>query len=122
MPATDPTHDACSPAPAAAPRGALRAALEEQMVLDHLPLADAMARKYARGGHDVEDLIQVARMALVKAARRFDPGVNPHFDAYARPTISGEIKRYLRDAIWMVQPPRGIQDLHPEVSRAHPVL
>jgi len=92
------------------------------MVLDHLPLADAMARKYARGGHDVEDLIQVARMALVKAARRFDPGVNPHFDAYARPTISGEIKRYLRDAIWMVQPPRGIQDLHTEVSRAHPVL
>ncbi len=92
------------------------------MVLDHLPLADAMARKYSRGGHDVEDMVQVARMALVKAARRFDPAVNPHFDAYARPTISGEIKRYLRDAVWMVQPPRGIQDLHTGISRAHPVL
>lgn len=126
MPATPPTPHVGSAQPGTmqrdALRGAVRNALEEQLVLDHLPLADAMARKYARGGHDVEDVVQVARMALVKAARRFDPAVNPHFDAYARPTVSGEIKRYLRDTVWMVQPPRGIQELHTEVLRAHPVL
>jgi RNA polymerase sigma-B factor len=96
--------------------------MEEQVVIDHLPLADAIARKYGRRGPDLEDMVQVARMALLKAARRIEPQRNTGFGAFARPTIAGEVKRYLRDSAWMVQPPRGIQDLHTEVTREHPAL
>lgn len=122
MPATRTAHDADVPAAGTTPRGAVRGALEEQLVLDHLPLADGIAQGFARNGRDLDDLMQVARMALVKAGRRFDPTLNPHFTAFARPTIIGEVKRYLRDSSWMVQPPRAIQDLHTRVAREHPML
>lgn len=122
MSATGPTHDADVPVMDAAPRGAVRKAFEEQMIIEHLPLADGIARGFARNGRDLDDLMQVARMALVKAGRRFDPTLNPHFTAYARPTIIGEMKRYLRDSAWMVQPPRAIKDLHTQVAHEHPAL
>lgn len=116
------THDGDVPAADSTPQGAVRTALEEQMILEHLPLADGIAQGFARNGRDPDDLMQVARMALVKAGRRFDATLNPHFTAYARPTIIGEVKRYLRDSAWMVQPPRAIQELHIQVAQEHPVL
>lgn len=116
------THAVRSQAEDASPKGALRTAMEEQVIIDHLPLADSIARKFGRYGHDLEDMIQVARLALVKAARRFEPQRNPNFVAFARPTIAGEIKRYLRDHAWMVQPPRGVQELQVELMREYPVM
>ncbi len=116
------THPARIDAPHGTPKSAIRSALEEQAIIEHLPLADSIARKFGRQGPDFEDMIQVARLALVKAARRFDPQRNTNFVAFARPTISGEIKRYLRDSSWMVQPPRGVQDLRTEIAREHPAL
>ncbi len=46
----------------------MRAAL----ISDHLGLARAVARRYHRRGIDAEDLYQVASLALVQAAARFD--------------------------------------------------
>lgn len=81
------------------------------LVIEHLWLAETLARRYAGRGLDRDDLAQVARLALVKAARRFDRALGDSFPAYATFCISGEIKRYFRDSGWMVRPPRRLQEL-----------
>jgi len=89
--------------------------IRERIVLDHLGLAEAMARRVSRGGGaggDWADLRQVAYVGLVKAARRFAPERGDSFAAFAVPTITGELKRHLRDLGWMVRPPRSVQELH----------
>lgn len=88
-----------------------RAELVELIVLRALPLADALAMRYRGRGIETDDLIQVARTALVKAIDRYRPGAGPGFAAYASPTISGEIKRWFRDQGWAVRPPRRLQEL-----------
>ena len=88
-----------------------RAELQERIVLLALPLADAIARRYAGRGIETEDLIQVARTALVKAVHRYRPGTGSGFAAFASPTISGELKRWFRDQGWSVRPPRRVQEL-----------
>lgn len=80
------------------------------LVIDHLPLADATARRFAHRGIDIEDLVQVARLALVKAAMRFRPDVGASFATFARITVEGEIKRHFRDHRWAVRPPRRLQE------------
>ncbi|MBA4609639.1 sigma-70 family RNA polymerase sigma factor [Aeromicrobium sp. Marseille-Q0843] len=82
----------------------------EDLVLAHLSLASALAHRFTGRGVDTEDLEQVARLALVKAARRYDPDQGP-FPPYATATIQGELKRHFRDRAWMVRPPRRIQEI-----------
>ena len=88
-----------------------RAELVELIVLQMLPLADGLAMRYSGRGVETEDLLQVARIALVKAVNRYRPGAGPGFAAFAHPTISGELKRWFRDHGWAVRPPRRIQEL-----------
>jgi RNA polymerase sigma-B factor len=90
---------------------AQRAELLERIVRLGLPLADATARRYAGRGVETDDLIQVARTALVVSIHRYQPGTGPGFAAFAAPTISGELKRYFRDHGWSVRPPRRVQEL-----------
>ncbi|AZZ48449.1 hypothetical protein C5E02_03715 [Rathayibacter rathayi] len=66
----------------------------------------------AHPGGDWADLRQVAYVGLIKAARRFTPERGESFAAFAVPTITGELKRHLRDLGWMIRPPRGVQELH----------
>lgn len=93
-----------------------RADICDQMVLRALPLADSLARRYSGRGIEVDDLVQVARMAAVKAVRKYRPGAGPGFSAYAVPTICGEIKRCFRDHGWSVRPPRRLQELRIRVQ------
>ncbi|MWV60575.1 sigma-70 family RNA polymerase sigma factor [Rathayibacter sp. VKM Ac-2754] len=95
--------------------------IRERIVLDHLGLAEAMARRISRGsgqtsgsqaGGDWSDLRQVAYVGLVKASQRFTPDRGDSFAAFAVPTITGELKRHLRDLGWMIRPPRTVQELH----------
>src|SRR3954464_3414489 len=83
----------------------------EQLVLLYLDLCSTMAGRYEGRGIEHDDLVQVARLALVKAVRRYEPGHAPSFAAYAVPTISGELKRWFRDRGWVVRPPRRLQEL-----------
>ena len=59
---------------------------------------------------------------LVKAVRRFRPGLGQSFAGFAAPTISGEIKRHFRDAGWMVRPPRRLQELGVRIREAEKEL
>lgn len=94
----------------------------EALVLSHLGVATAIARRLGGSSRDLGDLEQVACVGLLKAARRFDPVRGDQFVSYAVPTISGEIKRYLRDCGWVVRPPRDVQELRGQLSREIPRL
>jgi RNA polymerase sigma-B factor len=85
-------------------------------------LAEALAARFAGRGREREDLTQVAYLGLIKAARGFDDSRGASFAAYAAPTITGELKRYLRDRCWVVRPPRRVQDLRTELLRSEPEL
>lgn len=90
----------------------------EDLVIQHLDLARALAARYRGRGQPDEDLTQVAFLGLCKAARGFRVGAGPCFEAYATPTITGELRRYFRDHGWDVRPPRRLQELRSRVRLA----
>lgn len=89
--------------------------LHGEAVLLNLPLAEALARRYAGRGEPLEDLTQVACVALTEAVHRFDPDRGHDFAAFAVPTITGAIKRHFRDHAWAIRPPRRVQEMRPRV-------
>ena len=95
-----------------------RQRLQDEVVVLHMGLARAIASRYRSRGIAEEDLAQAASMALLKAARAFDPSRGVEFLSYAVVTMKGEVKRQFRDFGWMVRPPRPIQKLQADVSRA----
>jgi len=95
-----------------------RAALIER----HLPLARSLARRYRYTPQPLEDLEQVASLALVKAVDRFDPAWGSAFAAYAIPTILGELKHHMRDESWALHVPRALKERVLIVERAERLL
>ena len=93
------------------------AAAREQLVTRFLPLARQLARRYQRGGEQLDDLVQVASLGLLKAIDRFDPARETAFSSFAVPTILGELKRHFRDKGWSVRVPRDLQELAVKVDR-----
>ncbi|TDE12191.1 SigB/SigF/SigG family RNA polymerase sigma factor [Jiangella asiatica] len=103
---------------AARAKGQKRQRLIDEVVLLHLGLAESVAWRYSNRGIERDDLVQVACLGLVNAARRFDPAYGKDFVSFAMPTITGEVKRYFRDRGWAVRPPRRVQELHAAVAAA----
>jgi RNA polymerase sigma-B factor len=93
---------------------AVRGALVERF----LPLARHVALRHNRSSEPLEDLYQVACVALVLAIDRYDPERDTAFSSFAVPTIAGEIKRHLRDRTWAVHVPRSLRELAIAVRRA----
>jgi RNA polymerase sigma-B factor len=89
----------------------------EALIERFLPLARSIARRYENSGEPLEDLVQVASLALVKAVDRYDPSRGNAFSSFAVPTIAGELKRHFRDRTWTVRPPRDVQELTIKVER-----
>ena len=95
---------------------------QERVVCINMGVARDVAHRYEGRGVAVDDLHQVAYLGLVKAVRRFDPARGTDFLGYAVPTVRGEIRRWFRDAGWMVRPPRSIQELQARITRARSEL
>lgn len=92
--------------------------LRDELVVAHLNLARYLAIRFANRGEQLDDLIQVGTLGLIKAIDRFDVGRGVEFTTYATPTIIGEIKRYFRDKGWAIRVPRRLQELNLAVNRA----
>jgi RNA polymerase sigma-B factor len=97
--------------------------LRERIILAYLGLADRLATRF-RGGHGVaaEDLVQAARVGLVSAVDRYDPGRPNPFIVYAIAFINGELRRCMRDTSWRVHVTRTLKELALRVVRARDLL
>ncbi len=78
----------------------------------------ALARRFHTRRESAEDLAQVARIGLLHAIDRFDPDLERPFAVFARATITGELKRHVRDRTWVMRVPRSLQEHYLEVVRA----
>jgi RNA polymerase sigma-B factor len=90
---------------------------DDEVLRRYLPLARHIAGRFRGLGESEEDLVQVASLGLLRAVRRFDPNRGTRFSSYAMPTITGEVRRHLRDATWFVHVPRNLQELALHVDR-----
>ena len=77
----------------------------------------SLARRYANRGEQLEDLVQVGSIGLIKAIDRFDVDRGVELTTYATPNIIGEIKRHFRDKGWSIRVPRGLQELNVRLSQ-----
>src|SRR5690606_30814696 len=91
---------------------------QTNLVLHYQQLVESIARKYSHGKSYYDDIVQVGMLGLLGAIRRFDPSFGRSFEAFAVPTIVGEIKRFLRDKTWDVHVPRRIKELGPRIKAA----
>ncbi len=89
----------------------------ERLIEQYLPLVRSLARRYSYRGEQLEDLVQVGCIGLIKAIDRFDVNRGVELTTYATPNIIGEIKRHFRDKGWSVRVPRGLQELNVRLSR-----
>jgi RNA polymerase sigma-B factor len=84
-----------------------------RLIEAHLPLVRALASRFVRAGEQLEDLVQVGSVGLIKAVDRYDPRRGTSLTAYAVPTIVGEIRRHLRDGTQPLRVPRAQRGLGP---------
>src|SRR5215211_5141745 len=92
-------------------------AAREQLIELYLSLVRSLARRYAYRGEQLEDLVQIGCIGLIKAIDRFDINRGVELTTYATPNIIGEIKRHFRDKGWSVRVPRGLQELNVQISK-----
>ena len=92
-------------------------AAREQLIERYMSLVRSLARRYAYRGEQLDDLVQIGAIGLIKAIDRFDVDRGVELTTYATPNIIGEIKRHFRDRGWAVRVPRGLQELNVQLSR-----
>ena len=90
----------------------------EAIIAQALPLADHIARRFRDRGEPLEDLIQAARVGLVKAVNRFDVDNGADFLSFAVPTVMGEVRRHFRDCGWAVKVPRALKECRAQLVKA----
>ncbi|MFH8387055.1 SigB/SigF/SigG family RNA polymerase sigma factor [Kitasatospora sp. NPDC018058] len=83
----------------------------------NMPLVRFIAARFRHRAEDLEDILQVGTIGLIKAVDGYDPDRGVEFVTYAIPTIAGEIKRFFRDTSWPVRVPRSTQELYLTVAR-----
>lgn len=89
----------------------------------NLSLVAFAARRFRnRGSGDMEDVIQVGTIGLIKAIDRFDLTREVEFTSFAIPYILGEIKRFFRDTTWAVHVPRRLQELRVDLAKSKETL
>ena len=83
----------------------------------NMGLVHSIARRFQNRGVEMEDLVQIGSIGILKAIDKFDTGYDVKFSTYAVPMITGEIKRFLRDD-GMVKVSRSLKE---EAARAYAV-
>ncbi|MBO0727792.1 MAG: sigma-70 family RNA polymerase sigma factor [Acidimicrobiaceae bacterium] len=99
-----------------------RRQLEAELIDAHMGLARSLTRRFVRRVDSLDDLEQVASLALVKAARRYDPARGTPFASFAAVSVIGELKRHLRDTSWALRVPRSVKERYLVVKRTQEEL
>jgi RNA polymerase sigma-B factor len=95
-----------------------RAKLRARVIETNLPMARNLARRYGGRGEPLDDLTQVAAVALIKAVDGYDSSRQVAFASYAVPSILGALKRHFRDTAWAIRVPRRTQELTLDIAAA----
>ncbi len=69
----------------------------EKLMENNAGLVRSIAARFLGRGVELEDLLQIGSVGMLKAVRSYDASYNTAFSTYAVPLIIGEIRRYLRD-------------------------
>jgi RNA polymerase sigma-B factor len=96
----------------------VRRQLLDELVTLNLPVADSLAQRYSARGLPIEDLVQEARLALVRVVESFRPEYGHDFLSYAVPSILGALRKQFRDSGWTVRPPRRIQEAQQAINQS----
>ncbi len=92
-------------------------AAADALALEHMDLAEKIAGNFARRTvHPREDLLQLAMIGLIKAARRYDTSRGP-FRPYGRTYANGEITHFLRDNGFLLKVPPTWREIHARGQR-----
>ncbi|MEU3338832.1 SigB/SigF/SigG family RNA polymerase sigma factor [Streptomyces sp. NPDC002144] len=78
----------------------------------------AASRFRSRGPAEMEDIVQVGVIGLIKAIDRFEVSREVEFTSFSIPYIVGEIKRFFRDTSWAVHVPRRLQEARVQLAHA----
>ncbi|MER6443450.1 RNA polymerase sigma factor SigF [Streptomyces sp. NPDC001185] len=78
----------------------------------------AASRFRSRSNDEMEDIVQVGTIGLIKAIDRFELTREVEFTSFAVPYIVGEIKRFFRDTTWAVHVPRRLQEARIHLAKA----
>ncbi|GBR76010.1 RNA polymerase sigma factor SigB [Candidatus Termititenax persephonae] len=90
---------------------------KNQLVMENFPLAIYMAKKYVRKDVDIQDLVQVAAIGLIKAVKKYNPSRKTKLSYYAIPTIDGELKHYIRDNCYSIRVSRKCVELNARIQK-----
>ncbi|RNG18414.1 RNA polymerase sigma factor SigF [Streptomyces botrytidirepellens] len=88
----------------------------------NLSLVRYAGRRFRNRSVEMEDVVQVGTIGLIKAIDRFDLSREVEFTTFAVPYIVGEIKRFFRDTSWAVHVPRRLQELRIDLAKANEEL
>src|SRR4051812_7019248 len=88
----------------------------------NMSLVRFAAGRFRHRGDDMEDVVQVGMIGLIKAIDRFEISREVEFTTFVLPYVSGEIKRFFRDTTWAVHVPRRLQELRLELAKAREEL
>ncbi len=88
----------------------------------NMALVRFAAKRFHNRADQMEDILQVGTIGLIKAVDRFDPDYGVEFVTFALPTITGEMKRFFRDTSWSVRVPRRLQELRIDMAKASDAL
>ncbi|MCX4637123.1 RNA polymerase sigma factor SigF [Streptomyces sp. RPA4-5] len=88
----------------------------------NLSLVRYAARRFRNRGDDMDDILQVGTIGLIKAIDRYDVSRDVEFTTLAIPYITGEMRRFFRDTTWDVRVPRRLQELRVDLARANEKL
>jgi RNA polymerase sigma-B factor len=84
---------------------------------ENLPLVRSVARRYARSADQLDELVQVGCIGLIKAIDHFELDRGVDLQTYAAPTIDGELRHYLRDQVCVIRLPRAVRELRRRLMR-----
>lgn len=96
--------------------------VRNQIVSRYMYLAEIISKKFINRGVELDDIYQVACVALINAVERFNISEEVKFVSFATPTVIGEIKRYFRDKASLIRIPRRIYEVYQKVNQAREYL
>lgn len=92
--------------------------LLEEIIENMEPLVRYWCQSQCYLPWEKEDMMQVARIAVLGALDRFDPDKGVRFKTFAYRTVSGKLMNYYRDNTWRITIPRKYREMSTYITKA----